>query len=109
MKKAIAYTSLIVTLCALLLCAVGCSFLGPQDKSFSKAGMTITLTDEFAEQDLVTQTAYYVSQEAIVTTLKEDGSTIGDSYTVKEYAELVCGHCCRMGKSGQDGEHPFPL
>jgi len=89
MKKTISCIALIVTICTLLLTATGCSFLEPKDKSFSKAGMTITLTDRFTEQDIVTQTAYYVSQEAIVTALKEYEPSIAH-YTVKAYAELVC-------------------
>lgn len=76
-------------MCTLLLVVPGCELSGPKDKSFSKAGMTIVLTEDFTEQDIVTQTAYYVSQEAIVTALKEDGSSIAD-YSVKDYAELVC-------------------
>ena len=87
MRKCLSALALIIAICT-LFSAVGCS-QKPKDKDFSKAGMTITLTDAFTEQDIVTQTAYYVSQEAIVTALKEDGSMIGD-YTVKDYAELVC-------------------
>ena len=89
MKKTIHYLSLIFVICALLVTSTACSLFGAKEKDFSKAGLTITLTDEFTEQDLVTQTAYYVSQKAIVTTLKEDGYSI-KHYTVKDYGELVC-------------------
>ncbi|MBQ8529518.1 MAG: hypothetical protein IJ459_07255 [Clostridia bacterium] len=88
MKKTFIRISTFALTLVLLLCFVSCVPLAPKDKSFSKAGLTITLTEEFSEQELVTQTAYYVSQKAIVTTLKEDGSSISD-YTVKQYAELV--------------------
>ena len=89
MKKHLSIIAFILVLSTLLLALVGCSLLEPKDKSFSKAGMTITLDSDFVEQDIVTQTAYYVSQKAIVTALKEDGSTIAN-YTVEDYAELVC-------------------
>ena len=89
MRKQLSAISLILVICTLFLTLVGCSLLEPKDKSFSKAGMTITLNEGFSEQDIVTQTAYYVSMEAIVTALKEDGSLIGN-YTVAGYAELVC-------------------
>ena len=89
MRKHLSAIALILVICTLFSALVGCSLLEPKDKNFSKAGMTITLTTDFSEQDIVTQTAYYVSQKAIVTALKEDGSTIAD-YTVEDYAELVC-------------------
>lgn len=89
MKKILANIALMIVICTLVLTTAGCSLSDPEEKSFSKAGMTITLDDSFVEQDIVTQTAYYVSREAIVTALKEDGSTIAD-YTVTDYAELVC-------------------
>jgi hypothetical protein len=89
MRRRLSIFALILLMCTLFSTLVGCGLLTPQDKSFSKAGMTITLTSHFSEQDMVTQTAYYVSPKAIVTALKEDGSTVGN-YTVKRYAELVC-------------------
>ena len=52
-----------VLLIACLLC--GCSFFSglgaAQEKEFTKAGMSITLTDDFVEQDIVSQTAVYSS------------------------------------------------
>lgn len=87
MRKILSSLAFIVLLCTLLVTFVGC--FAPEDKVFSKAGMSITLTDDFTEQELVTQTAYYVSQKVVVTVLKEDGTTIPD-YTVEDYAELVC-------------------
>ena len=88
MKK-LSVLALIVLTCTLVSVLVGCSLLDPEAKSFSAAGMTITLTDEFTEEELITQTAYYVSQKAVVMALKEDGSTISE-YSVADYAELVC-------------------
>lgn len=89
MKKKITSLLLVVATAAILFSFVGCSLLGPKDKTFSKEGMTITLTNEFTEQEIITQTAYYVSNEAIVTALKEDGTTLGNR-TAADYAKLVC-------------------
>lgn len=89
MKKHLSTLIMTVTFIALLFTFVACSLPGEKDKTFSKAGMSITLTDAFTEQDIVTQTAYYVSMKSIVTALKEDGTLIPD-YTVKDYANLVC-------------------
>ena len=90
MKKQLSFVALLVIICTLFSTLIGCSSpTEPKEKSFSKAGLTITLTDEFYEQDIITQTANYVSEDVIVTTLKEDGSKMAD-YTVTEYAKLVC-------------------
>ena len=89
MKKVFAKIVLISAVFVLTLSIVGCSFLNPKDKVFSKEGMSITLNESFYESDIITQTAYYASLEAIVTALKEDGSIIGDC-TVTEYAEMIC-------------------
>ena len=89
MKKQLSVIALCLVICTLFLTLAGCALLEPKDTSFSKAGMTITLNTGFSEQEIVSQTAYYVSQKAIVTALKEDGSTIAD-YTVADYARLVC-------------------
>ena len=93
MKKIVKYSTICFVMFALVLSMVSCSLSDalnkPKDKDFSKAGMTITLTDEFTENDLVTHTAYYVSQKAIVVLLKENDRIL-DSYSIKEYTELVC-------------------
>ena len=84
-----------VLLIACLLC--GCSFFSglgaAQEKEFTKAGMTITLTDDFVEQDIVSQTAVYSSAKHIVMALKEEYALfeeIGDGLSLQEYAQLVC-------------------
>lgn len=89
MKKHLSFISLLMVICTLLSTLTGCFSSEPEDKEFSKAGFTITLNDDFTEQNIVTHTAYYVSTSSIVTALKEDGTTIAD-YTVKDYAELIC-------------------
>lgn len=87
MKKQI--ITMILLICSLCPILSGCSLFSAKEKEFTKEGMTITLTDDFIEQEIITQTAYYVSKKALVTALKEDGSILGEA-TIKEYAELVC-------------------
>ena len=95
--KIVKTKKIVVSLACLLLCVCmaffSCGLLKGTDKEFSAAGMTITLTSAFAEQDIVSQTAYYVSLSSIVTALKEDftlynAAGIGDK-TLTEYAQLV--------------------
>ena len=91
MKKIIRLTALTLALFAIAACIAGCALLEPEDKVFTAEELSITLNDGFAEQDLITQTAYYVSKDAIVTALKEPTAGIaGAPKNVKEYAELVC-------------------
>lgn len=84
----------LVSLCIVLLTGFcSCSLFSAKEKEFTAAGMTITLTDEFTEKSLVSQTAYYESVNAIVMALKEDLSAFTqlglDNISLKEYAELV--------------------
>ncbi|MCI8589846.1 MAG: hypothetical protein HFE77_03950 [Clostridiales bacterium] len=77
-------------LCSFMLCACGAA----KDKEFSKAGFTITLTDGFTEQDIVSQTAAYVSTKVSVTALKEELSILEDNdidadLSLSDYADLV--------------------
>jgi len=63
-------------------------------KEFTKAGMTISLTSDFYEKEIASQTAYYESEKYIVTVLKEeftifDSIGISTDISVKEYAKLV--------------------
>jgi len=89
MKKLSSFLTLILVVCMLLTALSACSLFEPEEKTFSKAGMSITLTEEFFEKDIVTQTAYYVSEDVIVTALKESHDLLKGK-SVKEYAELVC-------------------
>ena len=62
-----------------------------EPKSFSAEGMSITLTDEFAENTVEGYTAFYEKQELAVLALKEDFSLIEgfEAYTLEDYGELV--------------------
>jgi len=79
-----------------LICAVlivnGCS--AAKGKSFSKAGLTITLTDEFYEKQHDGYTAYYESPEAFVFILKEEFFLyervgLSTEISLQEFAKLV--------------------
>lgn len=59
-----------------------------KSKTFSKAGMSISLTSEFTEKDIVSQTVYYESRKCIVTALKEEFSLL-PNYSLSEYTDTV--------------------
>ena len=86
MKKLRHLTVTIVALmtAAILLCGCGTDLFKAEPKEFSKAGMTITLSDKFYEKDMVNYTAYYESQKVGVTALKEE-------FTLFEQAGYDCG------------------
>lgn len=87
----------VIALACVLVMAVsmlaGCGSV--KAKEFSKAGMSITLTTAFTEKEMATQTAYYESQKAIVTCLKEEFSILedeglsADDVTLEQYGEAV--------------------
>lgn len=86
MKKR--YLALALLICIAMAALCGC-FGG--EKEFSKAGMTITLTNGFIEKEIVSQTAYYESTTSIVTVLKESFSSASglSSYTLEQYTNAV--------------------
>ena len=91
MKKLIAVITLV---CLVMTFAAGCDkieeILEPAEKSFTKSGMSITLTEEFNEKEHVSYTAVYESTEVAVYTLKEEKSLFGGvNYTLEQYTDLV--------------------
>lgn len=74
MKKKVLYLLLLI-----IVAVTGCALLEPEEKTFKDKGMSITLTDEFTEKDLVSATVYFESMDAIVTGLKEEFSTLESS------------------------------
>ncbi len=85
-KKFLIFTAATVVA---LMCLIGVAGCKAKDKTFEKEGMQITLTTAFTEKEYISQTAYYESKNALVTVLKEDFATIGSSYTLAEYTNLV--------------------
>lgn len=78
-----------------------------EPKTFTAAGMSITLTDEFYEKSLVSQTAYYESQNAIVTAVKEEFSLMSglSGYSVSRYTDMVIsGNNLIADKYERDGK-----
>ncbi len=87
MKK---YSLILILLCAVMLFTCSCGVAAPEPKTFSKSGMTIQLTSEFAEKEVVSYTATYQSLRIIVMALKEEFALFGtDALTLDEYAQLV--------------------
>ena len=60
-------------------------------KEFSNYGMTVTLTNEFSAQEYERFTTSYVSQKAIMLSLKEEFYLMEgfENYTLEQYANLV--------------------
>lgn len=88
MKKKI--VSFLIAVTALVVCVCGFSACA-SEKTFEKAGMKITLTTDFYEKELASQTAYYESSSVIVTALKEEFSLMTglSTSTVSEYTDMV--------------------
>lgn len=93
MKRSIKILSLCLAFVVVAACFAGCG--SPKEKSFSKEGLTITLTDEFEEKALVDAlTASYMSDYCLVTTLKEDFSLFSEAglstdISDREYLDMV--------------------
>lgn len=86
MKKLIA---MILVVCSVMLLASGCD-LFTKEKTFSKSGMSITLTEKFVEKDRVTFTSTYESEDILVTTLKEEiNPIVGGFIDLDAYAKEV--------------------
>ena len=85
MKKKI--IAVVLLLCVSLLAFAACG----ADKEFSTEGMTITLTDQFVEKDVVGQTKVYQSTYVIVTALKEDFTMLPgmEDWTLTYYTNLT--------------------
>ena len=76
---------------ACIFALTGCSFFQAKEKTFEKAGMRITLTSDFVEKEIVSQTVYYESRKVIVTALKEEFSMLAglENYSLEEYTDLT--------------------
>lgn len=92
-KRIIALTAAMVMLVSLF---ASCGNAGSAPaKEFSKAGMSISLTETFVEKEMASLTAYYESPKVIVTCLKEEFTQFealgvsSDDITLDDYAELV--------------------
>ena len=65
-----------------------------KDKTFAVDNLSITLNEDFTEQELVTQTGYFVSLTSIVTVLKEEltvfeSAGLSTNMSLSDYASLV--------------------
>lgn len=89
MKK-LSFTLVIITL---IISLTGCSLFAsaPKDKTFTKSGMSITLTEDFNEKEIVSYTATYESTHVAIFALKEEFNLLAgfEDYTLDEYAGMV--------------------
>ncbi len=70
------------------------NLFGTKEKDFSKAGLTITLNENFGEEEIVTQTATYSSLKYVITSLKEEFQLFEDvglstDIPLSEYADMI--------------------
>ncbi len=86
MKKKL--ITLVIGVVACVCALAGC---GATEKTFEKAGMRITLTSAFYEQEHIAQTATYVSSSAIVVATKESFTLLAglEDYTLEDYTDLT--------------------
>jgi hypothetical protein len=91
-------------LCAVLLLTCGCT---AKPKTFTASGMTIELTEDFAEKEMVGFTAVYQSKDVFVFALKEEFEILGDSMDLDEYADLVLEANQMDADVEHEGEHTY--
>lgn len=81
-------------LLAMVLAMAGCGLLEAKEETFSKDGLTITLTNRFREYD-ATAEGYSVAYDSATVAVfamqeqKADFATMGLEPTLEEYAQLV--------------------
>ena len=93
MKKTLCRILLLTIAVLLLLTTAACSRQG-KTKVFTVEELSITLTDAFDEKNLLTQTAYYESEDMLVTVLRESDATLRSEsldpeMSAAQYAETV--------------------
>ena len=93
MKRIISIILSCVLLASLLLFS-GCGLFKESPKTFTKGGMSITLTNRYKEAKLEGQTVAYDSKKIAVFALKEEftlfeGTKYGKDSSLEDYANLV--------------------
>lgn len=86
MKRVLRMTATVMLACLLLLS--GCDKFKQNEKEFSKAGLTITLTEAFVEQDHVQFTSTYASANIVVYVLKEEFSILNTT-NINLYKSMI--------------------
>ncbi|MDR3216362.1 MAG: hypothetical protein LBT55_02950 [Clostridiaceae bacterium] len=94
MKKFLSIVLVAATAVMIAVFASGCSLLGnlgkAEKKVFEKAGIKLTLTDEFYEKDILTYTIYLESTDKAVIALKEEPNAMFPISTeLRAYTESV--------------------
>ena len=88
MKKFIKKGILTLMACfTLVIC--GCSCFN-KTKTYSAHGMSITMSDDFYEKNLVSATYYLESSDSIMIAIKEEfQEVLPESTTIEEYTDMV--------------------
>ena len=94
MKKNLIVLALILILALTITALAGCNLFAAKEKTFSKAGMSIVLTEAFVEKEAAGQTVAYESKKAVVMVVKEEFTLfqslgVSTDISLQEYAELV--------------------
>ena len=93
MKKRLLIFGILLSFMLIVSTLAGCSLFEAKEKTFTKAGISITLTQDFTEEDYISYTAYYESRKSVVTIIKEESFLFepGEftSLSLREYADLV--------------------
>lgn len=90
--KVIVFIILVVVVGITIGCV--CLFFDSDEKVFSKDGMSITLTEDFVENEYYGFNAYYDTEEAQVYVMKESFSLLKENnqptnISTKEYAKIM--------------------
>ena len=92
---------LALALVLVMLLSVGCGLLPAKEQTFTRDGLTITLTNRFQEGEREGYTAYFKSTQVLVLALKEEKSLFaerGMEVDLDGYTQLV------MDANGQEGQ-----
>lgn len=78
-------------------------------KSFSKAGLSILLTDDFIETDIINQTVCYQSKSTVVTVLKQEYTLLEDAgssrnITLTQFAQMALDNNKKTAEILQTGD-----
>lgn len=101
----------VVMMSLIMVAFVGCE-PAPKPKTFSNAGMSITLTSEYTEKEMVQFTSCYMTSSVVVSALKEEFSLLPgfSNYTLRQYASMIISNNGLSGvtsKTSESGKYVY--
>ena len=84
----------VIVLSFMLVILSSCSNMFTKEKTFTNAGLSITLTNKFHEKEHISVTSYYESEKMMVVVIKENFSLlsrfgVSENSSIEQYLELV--------------------